>query len=199
MIQMLAANGMLHIGGRTALLKPDGAGSTDFVIRVKMVEMTDYYKVRSKRHLALVESEKYCEPALLTKPAEIIGLQPKDGSELCTVLACSHGSDGTCDHISWSFHPLERPVHQLCTFLSGQNGEKGGSTSSIASVTYVQNPDDHRTYMSFWGRIDAQGGCCHASYSDGAAWDQAFELAVAPASRANCNGATESTYCTLHG
>merc|ERR1711981_517312 len=55
------------------------------------------------------------------------------------------------------------------------SGAYGGSTE----IPDASLHDDDRSYLSFWGHDSSQkGGCCHTSYTDGAAWGRAFTIVM---------------------
>ena len=68
-------------------------------------------------------------------------------------------------------HQFSRDGSQWVT-PSDYGGHFGGSNANDVP----DDPDDSRTYLTFWGSSGPAGGCCHSSYSDGAAWGQAFEV-----------------------
>ena len=68
-------------------------------------------------------------------------------------------------------HQFSRDGSQWVT-PSDYGGHFGGSNANDVPA----DPDDGRTYLTFWGSSGSPGGCCHSSYSDGAAWGQAFEI-----------------------
>ena len=59
---------------------------------------------------------------------------------------------------------------------SDHSGHYGGSVHNQIPDARVN--DDKRSYLSFWGSNGSKGGCCHSSYSDGAAWGRAFTITV---------------------
>ena len=68
-------------------------------------------------------------------------------------------------------HQFSRDGSQWLT-PSDYGGHFGGSNANDVPA----DPDDSRTYLTFWGSSGSAGGCCHSSYSDSAAWGQAFEV-----------------------
>ena len=68
-----------------------------------------------------------------------------------------------------------RTLHQWSS--DGKNWKipipNGGSTGGGSAPNY---PTDGRRYLSFWGGNGANGGCCHYTYNDGAAWNKAFRI-----------------------
>ena len=85
--------------------------------------------------------------------------KPVEGKSYCEMLQSHKLHQWSSDGKSWVV-----PLYH--------SGNVGGSNSGY--------PTDGRTYLSFWGRASGDtgnhGGCCHYSYTDGAAWNRAFNI-----------------------
>ena len=97
---------------------------------------------------------------ILIEMGEVVDYyRPNPGVTFCEMLttgAVNHewSRDGSTWHV-----PSDYPYHY------------GGSSSGN-----IPDGQDSRNYISFWGDDSTPGGCCHASYTDTAAWGQAFNM-----------------------
>ena len=90
-------------------------------------------------------------------------MRPNTGVSYCDMLSSgSVNYEVSYDGVNW-FTP------------SDYSGHYGGSNNNDLPDG-GNGEDDERVYLSFRGSDSSVGGCCHSSYSDGAAWGQAFEM-----------------------
>ena len=82
------------------------------------------------------------------------------------------------------FKPVEGKTY--CEMLQSNNFHEWSSNgkdwviplfhSDFLGGSAGKYPSDGREFLSFWGGHGNRGGCCHNSYSYGAAWDRAFSI-----------------------
>ena len=90
--------------------------------------------------------------------------RPGAGLSWCDMFTSSIGEyEFSRDGVKW----VAIPEHK-------DHGHYGGSAAHKIPDASVSG--DTRSHLSFWGSEDKDGGCCHASYSDKAAWGQAFTI-----------------------
>ena len=98
---------------------------------------------------------------VLIKMGDVVDYyRPNDGVSFCEMF--------TSETVN---HQFSRDGAQWVT-PSDYGGHFGGSNAGDVPA----HSEDSRTYLTFWGSSGASGGCCHSSYSDSAAWGQAFEI-----------------------
>ena len=65
-------------------------------------------------------------------------------------------------------------LHQWSS--DGKNWVIPSAHGSLLGGSAENYPSDGRKYLSFWGGNGANGGCCHYTYKDTAAWKKAFRI-----------------------
>ena len=98
---------------------------------------------------------------VLIKMGDVVDYyRPNDGVSFCEMF--------TSETVN---HQFSRDGSHWVT-PSDYGGHFGGSNANDVPA----HSEDSRTYLTFWGSSGAYGGCCHSSYTDSAAWGQAFEI-----------------------